>query len=244
MSLNIFIYNNHNILVCIGKEHWPKQYVMVTTKHLQFWVNRTPERRGRGEVEPRSVTQGAGLAWFWQGRGPTSTHFNTLRVRLGYGHEPWPSNPIHGFSSSTLQSSFEQWDPNIFQLPKGTISWPRGSLLDFSLQPGVNPRQAVPISCGYSGGSVLGEYQRPWGSSQHPQLGLRGPSHFTTRTCLSPCFAQDRSQAASESRAASSSFFLPSTPILSITVCQKGRDPAVRGSRPPAGKKKDNLEIS
>lgn len=47
MSLNIFIYNNHNILVRIGKGHWPKQYVMVTTKHLQFCVSRTGDTGGR-----------------------------------------------------------------------------------------------------------------------------------------------------------------------------------------------------
>ena len=39
VSLNIFIYNNHNILVCIVKKHRPKQYAMVRTKqHLQFKI--------------------------------------------------------------------------------------------------------------------------------------------------------------------------------------------------------------
>lgn len=39
MSLNIFIYNNHNILVCIVKKHRPKPYAMVITKqHLQFKI--------------------------------------------------------------------------------------------------------------------------------------------------------------------------------------------------------------
>lgn len=39
MSLNIFIYNNHNILVCIVKKHRPKQSAMVITKqHLQFKI--------------------------------------------------------------------------------------------------------------------------------------------------------------------------------------------------------------
>lgn len=38
-SLNIFIYNNHNILVCIVKKHCPKPYAMVVTKqHLQFKI--------------------------------------------------------------------------------------------------------------------------------------------------------------------------------------------------------------
>lgn len=53
MSLNIFIYNNHNILVRIGKGHWPKQYVMVTTKHLQFCVSRIGDTGGRPGV-PRA----------------------------------------------------------------------------------------------------------------------------------------------------------------------------------------------
>lgn len=39
MSLNIFIYNNHNILVRIVKQHCKKVLAMVTTKqHLQFIV--------------------------------------------------------------------------------------------------------------------------------------------------------------------------------------------------------------
>lgn len=54
MSLNIFIYNNHNILVRIGKGHWPKQYVMVTTKHLQFCVSRIGDTGGRPGGVPRS----------------------------------------------------------------------------------------------------------------------------------------------------------------------------------------------
>lgn len=77
MSLNIFIYNNHNILVCIGKEHWPKQYVMVTTKHLQFCVSRIGDTEGRLGVCPD------------QGRGRMSTDTRG-EAGLGFGRGKAP----------------------------------------------------------------------------------------------------------------------------------------------------------
>lgn len=85
-----------------------------------------------------------------------------------------PVTPSMGLVHPLPRLPLSSETQTFFSCLKGLSPDPEGSLLDFSLQPGVNPRQAVPISCGYSGGRVLGEYQRPWGSSQHPQLGLRG----------------------------------------------------------------------
>ena len=78
-----------------------------------------------------------------------------------------------------------------------------------------------------------------------PSLGCGGPSHFTTRTCLSPCFAQDRSQAAGESRGQPphpSSF--PPPQSLALLCVRKARTLLSGAPDPTAGKKKDNLEIS
>lgn len=74
MSLNIFIYNNHNILVRIGKGHWPKQYVMVTTKHLQFCVSRISDTGGgrgctQGRERGKMSTDTRGEAGLVFGRG-------------------------------------------------------------------------------------------------------------------------------------------------------------------------------
>lgn len=78
-----------------------------------------------------------------------------------------------------------------------------------------------------------------------PSLDCGGPSHSTTRTCLSPCFAQDRSQAAGESRGQPPhppSFHPPQS--LALLCVRKAGTPLSGAPDPPAGKKKDNLEIS
>ena len=152
-------------------------------------MNRTPERRGKwGGAEGRgSHVQGRGEQdWLDSDRGEAlQVHTSIplgydLAVAMNRGPVTLSMGLVHPLCSLPLSSETQ----TLFSCLKGPSPDPEGSLLDFSLQPGVNPRQAVPISCGYSGGRVLGGYQRPGGSSQSPQLGLQGSLPLTTRTCL------------------------------------------------------------
>lgn len=138
--------------------------VMVTTKHLQFRVNRTQWGVGGG------ATSRDREDWLDAGSGEAlQVHTSIpLGYDLAMAMNRGPVTPSMGLVHPLPRLPLSSETQTFFSCLKGPSPDPEGSLLDFSLQPGVNPRQAVPISCGYSGGRVLGEYQRPWGSSQHP----------------------------------------------------------------------------
>lgn len=92
---------------------------------------------------------------------------------------------------------------------------------------------------------MLGGYQRPGGSSQPPPAWTAGVPPTLPPGPASPSFAQDGSQAAGESRGQSphpSSF--PPPQSLALLCVRKAGTPLSGAPDPPAGKKKDNLEIS
>lgn len=206
-------------------------------------MNRTPERSGEwGGAEGRgSHVQGREEQdWLDSDRGEAlQVHTSIplgydLAMAMNHGPVTLSMGLVHPLCSLPFCGETQTF-----------FSCLKGSLLDFSLQPGVNPRQAVPISCGYSGGRVLGGYQRPGGSSQLPPAWTAGVPPTLPLGPASPSFAQDGSQAAGEFRGQPphpSSF--PPPQSLALLCVRKAGTPLSGAPDPPAGKKKDNLEIS